>query len=120
MTKKTFTYNFQPTFAHLVQNGSKRQTIRKARKDGRTPKVGDTIRCYTGMRSRYCRHLRDAQVISVDHVVINDQGVFINGDRLGPNLDEFANADGFKNWAAMHTWFLETHGPDFWGFLIKW
>lgn len=36
-------------------------------------------------------------------------------------LDKFAQADGFKSWAEMRDWFLDTHEADvFVGFLIKW
>jgi hypothetical protein len=112
--------NFQARFAGKVEAGTKRQTIRARRKDGRTPKVGETIRHYTGMRTKNCRLLCDAVIESVDHIVIDHHGVWINGDLLGPDLKEFAIADGFENWLEMRDWFLKTHGPDFWGWLIKW
>jgi hypothetical protein len=113
--------NFQTRFVALVEQGKKRQTIRAERKDGRYPRVGDTIRLYAGMRTKNCRLLCDAVIESVDRVVIDPRGVWINGDfLLGKDREAFAIADGFENWADMKAWFLSTHGPDFWGLLIKW
>jgi hypothetical protein len=116
-----FVCNFQDRFAGKVETGAKRQTIRAERKDGRIPKVGEKIRHYTGMRTKNCRLLCDAVIVSVDQVVVDPRGVWINGDfLLGEDREAFAIADGFENWADMKAWFLNKHGPDFWGLLIKW
>ena len=35
-------------------------------------------------------------------------------------LNQFAKADGFKNWAALYEWFAATHGLPFEGWVIDW
>ena len=52
--------NFQKRFADLVESGEKCQTIRKCSKDGRDPKVGDTLYLYTGQRPKE-KHCNDAE-----------------------------------------------------------
>jgi hypothetical protein len=111
--------NFQTRFVALVEQGKKRQTIRAERKDGRQPRVGDTIRLYAGMRTKNCRLLGEYVIVSVDRVVIDERGISINGEFV-LERQAFAIADGFENWEQMKTWFSNTHGPDFWGWLIKW
>jgi len=111
--------NFQNRFAGKVETGKKRQTIRAERKDGRHPKVGDTVRLYTGMRTKNCRLLREAEIQSVDRIVIDDRGIWINGDFV-LERQAFAIADGFENWQEMRDWFFKTYGPEFCGCLIKW
>lgn len=48
--------NFQKQFADLIEAGTKRQTIRAARKY--PIKVGDKLYLYTGLRTKYCRKLK--------------------------------------------------------------
>jgi hypothetical protein len=113
--------NFQTRFVALVEQGKKRQTIRAERKDGRQPRVGDTIRLYAGMRTKNCRRLGDSVIASVDRITIADDGVRIEGRLLmGVERHALAVADGFSDWTAMRDWFSKAHGPEFWGWLIKW
>ncbi|MCK9402935.1 MAG: hypothetical protein M0Q26_06020 [Chitinophagaceae bacterium] len=64
-------YSFQERFVPLVLNGTKRQTIRTRREKGYAKK-GDTLYLYFGLRTKYCRKLReevctDARSIAIDN-----------------------------------------------------
>lgn len=113
--------NFQARFADAVANGTKRQTIRAHRKDGRDPKVGDTLYLYTGMRTKKCRKLGEAVCTSVVAVEMTDLGLIV-GSHLQPchKRDEIARADGFRNEYDMMCWFEKAHGLPFNGFLYRW
>ncbi len=120
--------NFQKWSAPLVESGEKRQTIRAYRKDGRDPKVGDTLYLYTGMRTKQCRKLGEVVCVSIAHVKIHEWGVMRDGKILGVRqIQRFAADDGFHggpgvgtNWHLMHSWFDKTHSLPFEGLLIKW
>lgn len=124
--------NFSAQFATLVEDGIKCQTIRAPRKDGRAHcKVGDTIKLYTGMRTKSCRLLRTARVTRIDAVNIGFWDMALNGSRLIADLyklpdsqslsdSDFAKADGFPDYATMCAWFDKTHGLPFHGSVIYW
>lgn len=119
-----FVFNFQARFAPDVESGAKHQTIRAMRKDGRLPKVGDDVVCYTGMRTRYCRHLRTSPCIKVRRIRFNlDTGaLYLGSVRLqGAELDLFAHMDGFACFEQMLNWFRDHHRNGmFVGFLTVW
>lgn len=110
---------FKPQFAPLVESGTKRQTIRPTPK--RMPKPGDTIslREWTGLpyRSKQ-RVLRESVITKVGHVEITETGVILNS--YAEPCDDFAVADGFKDFHDMRQWFQETHSLPFEGILIQW
>jgi len=112
-------FNFKKQFVEAVEEGTKRQTIRAHRKDGRQPKVGDKLQLYYGMRTKQCRKLRDAKCKEVWSIRIekDDAHIFGWGDVF---RDTFAVADGFKGWEDMRDFFKETHGLPFNGILVKW
>jgi len=114
-------FNFQKQFAADVESGRKRQTIRARRKI--RPQVGQTAFLYTGTRTKACRKLGEAKIRVVADVMIFAQGVVI-GTTITivrqADQDQFARADGFKDWAEMRDWFANTHGLPFKGDLIKW
>ena len=123
--------NFNKLFADLVEDGDKTQTVRALRKDGRPHcKRGDTIKLYTGMRTKGCRLLRTAKVTRVVPVRIEATEMFLNGERLPsiiysrdqiePTDNEFAEADGFESFTDMADWFRKTHGLPFEGVAIFW
>ncbi len=122
--------NFKKQFAEAVEWGHKRQTIRADRKDGRPHcKRGDTLKLYTGMRSKSCRLLAVAKVTHTARVTIEATCMKLDGrllysilhDRDGPLTDnEFAKADGFDSFTDMANWFDETHGLPFEGTVIYW
>lgn len=122
--------NFKAEFAEDVEFGVKRQTVRAPRKDGRPHcKVGDTLKLYTGMRTKSCRLLGEATVTSIRKVRIEDCEMFVDGQRLpsaiwsrdcGQTDNEFAEADGFESFMDMADWFEKVHGLPFEGSVICW
>lgn len=123
-------FNFKKQFAQDVEFGIKRQTTRAFRKDHRPHcKLGDTIKLYTGMRTKSCRLLGEAEVTRIDDIEIRSTEMFLNGVRLfttiherdAPQTDnEFAAADGFESFTEMANWFDEVHGLPFRGKVIYW
>ena len=122
--------NFKAEFAEDVEYGHKRQTVRAPRKDGRPHcKVGDTLKLYTGMRTKDCRLLGEATVTRIARVKIEPTCMYVN-DRLLPSAiydrdceqtdNEFAEADGFKSFTDMANWFSDVHGLPFEGTVIEW
>ena len=117
-------FNFMKQFAPAVEDGTKRQTIRALRKDGRAiARVGDPLMLYTGMRTKACRKLRDATCKHVTVVVIDRYGdepcVFVKGVMV-MNDEEFAEADGFESAAKFFEYFEKAHGFPFHGELCEW
>lgn len=122
--------NFKTQFAGDVEMGHKRQSVRAHRKDGRPHcKVGDTLKLYTGMRTKACRLLGEAKVIAVETIKINSTNMEINGRLLPSALysrdcettdNEFAEADGFEGFMEMADWFQGVHGLPFEGVVIYW
>jgi hypothetical protein len=122
--------NFKAQFADDVAFGIKRQTVRAHRKDGRPhAKPGDTIKLYTGMRTKACRLLAEATVTSLRPVRIEACKMFIGGNRLPSVIydrnceqtdNEFAEADGFSGFTEMAEWFQDAHGLPFEGIVICW
>lgn len=97
-------YNFMAQFAPAVESGGKRQTVRRERKDGRVPKVGDTVKLYQGLRTRNARLLRPPTAITlVESIVITpaDRTIVIDGLPLDEQeMCEFAMRDGFRDGPA--------------------
>jgi hypothetical protein len=123
--------NFKKQFAEDVEFGNKRQTVRAPRKDGRPHcKSGDTIKLYTGMRTKDCRLLGEATVLRAEPVRIEATCMYLNGrplpsaiisrDQLEITDNEFAQADGFGGFTEMANWFDDTHGLPFEGTVIYW
>ena len=123
--------NFKEQFAEDVEYGYKCQTIRAPRKDGRAHcKVGDTLKLYTGMRTKKCRLLTEGVVTSIKSVRLENCEMFLDGQRLPnaiysrdqaePTDNEVAVADGFEDYMDMSGWFKGVHGLPFEGVLIKW
>lgn len=114
--------NFQSRFADAVASGRKTQTVRAPWKDGRIPfREGKHLQLYTGMRTKQCRRLGDAICTGVSVVRIDHWTMQINSYQQSiPAANRFAVDDGFENFDQMVTWFRETHGIPFNGYLIKW
>jgi hypothetical protein len=111
-------YNFQDRFADDVASGRKRQTIR-ANSKRRHARPGETVQLYNGLRRTTCRLLRLGTCLSTFRCRITASDVFLGRERIH-NVDDFARADGFADFAAMKEWFAETHGLPFNGVLIIW
>ena len=119
----TFIFNFKQGFVPSVVSGEKRQTIRATRKDRRRPVVGDTLKLYSGLRTRLAKLLRTEVATEVMAVRIHsdDQLIVVDGSCLTPEeASQFARADGFADRFEMLTWFEDTHGKDFEGFCVRW
>jgi len=110
---------FKPQFAPLVKSGVKRQTVRPV--PARMPKAAEPIslREWTGKpyRSKQ-RVLREAKICEVSRCDITDTGVAVNS--YAEPCDDFARADGFRDFFELHDWFKAQHGLPFEGILIKW
>ncbi|HYE33340.1 MAG TPA: hypothetical protein VEH27_18095 [Methylomirabilota bacterium] len=117
--------NFSPRFAEPVQNGRKRQTIRAIRKDGKVPKVGETLYLWTGCRTKQARKLGEHKCKEVKpveiHLTFAKVGDLVILAADTPSIIDFvAQEDGFKDWTEMRDWFEEVHGLPFHGNLIRW
>jgi hypothetical protein len=115
--------HFKERFASAVANGTKRQTIRKARK--RPIKPGDRLilGTWTGLPYRSkVRRLGDAPCTETYDILICEHGtVYVNGRKLGwLRRFSFAAADGFASVDDMIAWFKEVHGLPFHGVVIRW
>lgn len=119
---------FKNEFAQMVEEWIKRHTIRARRKDGRDPKRGDILYCYTGLRTKHCRKLVNARCTAVLPIHITKNGhVILCGCRLNrADIYELAYADGFRHPAKavvigiFFQFFKRTHGLPFHGLLICW
>jgi hypothetical protein len=120
----TFLINFKPQFADAVQAGTKLQTIRGHRKDGKRIQRGDTLKLYTGLRTRATRLLREAPCELALSIRIDLQydEVVIDGTKLDfEQRRDFARADGFTGWPQMRQWFRDEYQVhEFDGYLVKW
>lgn len=110
--------NFSPQFAKAVADGRKTQTIRQRAR----AKAGQTLQLYTGQRTKKCRKLADAICVDCTYVGLTARGVTL-GDktRFHGDIDDFARADGFEDYAAMWKWFSERYETNsFIGHIIRW
>ena len=111
--------NFKKEFASLVESGKKRQTIREKTK----AMTGSKLQLYYGQRTKQCRKLMDAICIRTRHIILRQNeitGALV--DVQDKDLDKFARADGFKDYAEMWKFFeprADSQG-DFCGWLIEW
>src|SRR5687768_12237261 len=98
--------NFSAQFAPAVAAGTKTQTIRQSAR----AKAGQSLQLYTGQRTKSCRKLADAICVDCTYVGMTARGVTL-GDtsRFPGDVDDFARADGFDNYAAMWKWFSERY-----------
>lgn len=113
--------NFKAQFADDVEKGRKVISIRAPRKDGRDPKPLDKLQLFTGMRTRACRKLADANCIRVRPIQITEKYVMLDGCPLGAaTMADLAKADGFNTFTEMLAFFRREHGLPFSGNLIEW
>lgn len=122
-------YSFQARFAAPILAGTKRQTIRTDRR--RHARPGEELQLYTGMRTRQCKLIGRAICRDVRRVALQFDadpacdGVEIDG-RFYPGrqaeLDRFAVADGFADWADLRAFWRAQHSDvdRFEGVLILW
>jgi hypothetical protein len=115
----SFVRMFKPQFAPMVEAGTKLQTVRP--KPKRMPKPGDKIslRCWTDKpyRSKQ-RVLMESTITEVSMVDITENGIAVNS--YAEPCDDFARADGFRDFFELRDWFRATHGLPFYGIVIHW
>ena len=116
--------NFSSRFADAVQSGSKKQTIRRLRKDGATPNVGETLHLYTGLMTKKARRLGRVPCASVKfvHMALRSGrfSVEVAGLPLDiPAMGALVRADGFDSVAEFGEFFKLQKGP-FDGYMISW
>lgn len=115
----SFVRMFKPRFAPLVESGAKLQTVRPL--PARLPQPGDRIslRTWTGLpyRSKQ-RILRESIIERVAFCNIGTAGIRLDDYHVPP--DDFARADGFRDFADLLAWFEETHALPFAGIAIFW
>jgi hypothetical protein len=111
-------YNFKAEFADSVATGDKCQTIRPDGKR-RHARKGDAVQLYTGQRTADCRKLGDGVCTMSTYCAIREDTVTL-GNHPSIPVDEFARADGFKDYEDMKAWFREMYGLPFIGRLVKW
>jgi hypothetical protein len=122
----TVVFNFKRQFAESVATGAKRQTIRLHRKDGRVPRLGETVKLYTGLRTKATRLLATGTVSDCFAVEIDPARgkVKIRGIGLASWMaDDFARRDGFENALTMADWFASQYGKaalPFSGYCTRW
>jgi len=114
---------FQKRFAPLVENGSKRQTIRLARKRPIIEGEMLSLREWTGkpyrspqriLRTTTCKEVSAFTLDYPESMTIHGCPVLIHEQSW------VAQNDGFQDAAEMRRWFIKTHGLPFKGILIKW
>lgn len=122
-------YSFQREFIDPTHSGRKIHTIRAVGKR-RHARPGDKVQHYVGMRTRQCRLFARSVCEKTLPIVIRfnaktkDDWVRIDGGRpiVLSALDEFANYDGFTNWAALRAFWMKKHDKPtrFAGVIIYW
>jgi hypothetical protein len=93
-------YGFKKEFASLVESGAKPHTIRDLRKDNRHAKPGDKLQLYTGLRTKVCRKLMDAECWDTFSITIasGNRIIWINDIQLSPDqLAQLIQGDGFNS-----------------------
>jgi hypothetical protein len=113
---------FQHQFEAKILAGTKTQTIRPPRKDGRPrAKRGEiaSLRVWSGLpyRSKQ-REFARATILDVGECTITKDWPAIHGYLV--DADPFAIADGFDNYKHLLHWFSENHDLPFAGVLICW
>lgn len=122
-------FTFKERFVSRIQDGSKRQTIRRLRK--RNAHLGDELQFYTGPRMRP-RKVGLARCLDCGPITINFVGhpppVIVDLAQshvvlqAPAALRDFARLDGFDDWQDMKAFWLETHGDlhTFTGWITLW
>ena len=118
-------------FIDKILSGEKRQTIRKAGKKWDNVKVGDKLTLYTGLRTKDCRKLGEAEVESIEDIrietTVNDKRnvafgkVYVGKRKLDDGTILYlAELDGFKTTFEFLDFFNSHYGENFTGKIIRW
>jgi hypothetical protein len=68
-------YSFKERFVPMVVDGSKPHTVRSRRKY--PAKVGDPVSLFFGMRTKWCKRLRDETCLRTCSIFINDEAFYM-------------------------------------------
>jgi hypothetical protein len=116
--------SFKKEWEQKIMAGTKLSTIRLPRKDGRVPKPGETLKLYTGMRTKACRLLREVRCSDCLPVTMDALGVKIGSDKDYAPLwvaNVMAQQDGFLHWGQLWNWFWnQYHKPQLTANWIQW
>lgn len=74
-------YSFKQRFVPPVEDGSKPHTIRARRKKG-FAKIGDTLYLYFGMKTKWCRKIREERCANVRTIIITNCDIYLCSYRL--------------------------------------
>lgn len=121
-------------FIDKILSGEKRQTIRKAGGKWENVKTGDKLTLYTGLRTKECRKLGEAEVEGVYYIEILQQDIKdVYSIKYEDNsnssawykltkqeLQKLAKADGFENVDDFFNFLKNHYGDKFKGKIIKW
>jgi hypothetical protein len=117
-------YSFQRRFAEPLIAGTKGGTIRPNRR--RHARPGEQLQLYVGMRTRQCRLIARRTCIAIEPISLD----FFYGQVAWPDdrwikrttdLDALAVFDGFRSFAEMQDFWLQTHNASvFHGWHIRW
>ncbi|WP_300009727.1 hypothetical protein [uncultured Roseobacter sp.] len=104
-------YSFQPGFAPLILSGVKTSTIWPPRKVPHA-KLGQTVHCFTGLRSENCVRLLEAPCIKSVPLEIWPDCVVSDGRRMD-NPEYYrtlARIEGFDQFGNLQAWFDRRYG----------
>lgn len=120
-------YNFQGRFVPAIRSGLKRHTIRTERGGrSRHARPGELVQLYQGLRTRHARLIAEPVCEEVWPVRLDLAGGIVSANdgwiRTVPDLDAFAVADGFCDWADLCTFWRRQHPGVvvFSGVIIRW
>lgn len=119
-------YNFQRRFSAAIKSGEKRSTIRARRKNGYVPAGGESVRLYTGMRTKSCELIKEVTIHNVRPITVNCE----KGQRIQVILDckplttfetqALAIAEGFSDLTDMREFFERQYGEMLNAYFIEW
>lgn len=120
--------NFQKQFVEYIECGTKKSTARKPTQKRLTIKAGDTLRLYSGLRTKQCRLIKECVCTAATKVIIHRGLGAILGEYeytywSGLEIESLAKKEGFENASKMREWFETQHKisqTPFEGILIEW
>lgn len=117
-------YNFLPEFVPAIEAGTKRQTVRRPRKN--STQVGSQLFLYTQQRSRHARLLRPEHTDlcrDKKEIKVVGKAIILDGETLtDEEIDHFIRDDTAGLWGR-DKWFgfiKNNYGSPFKGEVIYW